>query len=407
MSPFRRVPVTSFGAALAFFLAFAACANGCSSTSGSEPNGAAAGATLAAAGTSPAGVSGSAQTSGGAASAGTGGGVSGAASGGASTGGATTGGATTGGATTGGASGAATGGAGGAQALDPNKRKLLLRDEGNSAVHYVDLGDPSKNWHQVVPTGRDLQLIGAHQFLIGTDNGYQERSLVDGTVVKDVTTYPGTLAAHRLHNGNTLLSGVDFHGGKGIVLFQITPQGGNGPQIEYPGSYVRMVRETGADHFLMTADTHVFEGDAQGKVVWDVTVQGGPASPHAWEALRLASGDVLVSAGYAAGLEIFGADKQLKQTITGGDNAKPNYFADFQVLASGDYVVANWQGHGPGLGANGLQLLEYDTAGKLVWSWKQDATFVSSLQNVIVLDGLDLDKLQVENPQTGVLESAN
>jgi hypothetical protein len=345
--------------------------------------------------------------SGGAANGGTGGAVSG----GATSAGSNAGGATTGGATNGGASGAATGGggngSGGAAASDPNKRKLLLRDEGNSAVHYVDLADPTKNWHQVVPTGRDLQLIGNQQFLIGTDNGYQERSLADGKVVKDVTTYAGTLAAHRLKNGNTLLSGVDFQGGKGIVLFQLTPQGGAGPKVQYPGTYVRMVREVAGGHFLMTADTHVFEGDTQGNVVWDVTVQGGPASPHAWEALRLASGDVMVSAGYAAGLEIFGADKQLKQTITGGDNAKPNYFADFQVLPSGNYVVANWQGHGPGLGGNGLQLLEYDTAGKLVWSWKQDATFVSSLQNVIVLDGLDLDKLQVENPQTGVLESAN
>ncbi len=322
-------------------------------------------------------------------------------SGGATTGGVAIGGAGTSGSATGG------GGAGGAPAVDRSKRKLLLRDEGNSAVHYVDLADPTKNWHQVVPTGRDLQLIGGKKFLLGTDSGYQERSLADGKVVKDVTTYPGTLAAHRLHNGNTLLSGVDFHGGKGIVLFQIMPDGSAGPQVQYPGTYVRMVRESGGQNFLMTADTHVFEGDAQGKVVWDVTVQGGPASPHAWEAVRLASGDVMVSAGYAAALEIFGADQKLKQTITGGDGAMPFYFADFQVMAGGSYVVVNWQGHGAGLGAKGLQLLEYDTAGKLIWSWKQDATFVSSLQNVLVLDGLDLDKLQVENPQTGVLESAN
>ncbi len=404
MSRFSRVRLTGFGASFAFFLAFGACGSACSSNAGTDVNGGSAGATVAGGGASPGGVSGSGQTSGGASA-----GSSGAASGGTASAGTPSGGATTGGSTTGGMSGAATGGnaTAGAPATDPNKRKLLLRDEGNSAVHYLDLADPSKNWHQAVPIGRDLQLIGAQKFLIGTDNGYQERSLADGKVVKDVTTYPGTLAAHRLHNGNTLLSGVDFHGGKGIVLFQVTPQGGNGPQIEYPGTYVRMVRETGNGNFLMTADTHVFEGDAQGKVVWDVTVQGGPASPHAWEAVRLASGDVMVSAGYAAALEIFGADKQLKQTITGGDGVMPFYFADFQVMPGGRYVVANWQGHGVGNGTKGLQLVEYDAAGKLVWSWKQDATFVSSLQNVLVLDGLDLDKLQVENPQTGVLESAN
>jgi hypothetical protein len=60
-----------------------------------------------------------------------------------------------------------------------------------------------------------------------------------------------------------------------------------------------------------------------------------------------------------------------------------------------------------GLGDKGLQVLEYDSSGKLIWSWKQDASFVSSLQHLIVLDGLDVEKLQVESPETGVLESAN
>jgi hypothetical protein len=349
--------------------------------------------------TSPGGVSGSTVASAGTTSAGSGGAASaGEAS---TTGGSAAGGVAGGGVASGGSA------AGGAPALDPNKRKLLLRDEGNSAVHYVDLADASKNWHQAVPTGRDLQVIGDGHFLIGTDNGYQECNLSDGKLVKDVADYPGTLAAHRLHSGNTLLSGVDFHGGKGIVLLEITPQGGMGRQIEYPGNYVRMVRESGTDHFLFTANTQVFEGDLQGNIVWDVKVQGGPADPHAWEALRLASGDVLVSAGYAAGLQIFGADKQLKQTITGGDGAAPFYFADVQVMAGGNYVVANWQGHGAGNGSKGLQLLEYDPSGKLVWSWKQDASFVSSLQSLVVLDGLDTSKLAVESPENGMLETSN
>jgi hypothetical protein len=402
MRRFRRAVAPGFSVSFAFLLAFGVGASACSS--GAEPavngSGGASSAGRGAGGTSPVGVSGSANVTAGTNASGS----AGTPSGGIGTGGAPLGGTNTGGAVNGGSGG---NGVGGTPGVDPNQRKLLLRDEGNSAVHYVDLADATKNWHQTVPVGRDLQLIGGGHFLIGTDNGFQERNLNDGTVVKDVTTYPGTLAAHRLHNGNTMLSGVDFHGGKGIVLVEVTPQGAVGRQIEYPGTYARMVREAGAGHFLITADTHVFEGDADGKVVWDVTVQGGPAAPHAWEALRLASGDTLVSAGYAASLEIFGADKQLKQTITGGDGVKPNYFADVQVMPGGSYVVANWQGHGVGLGANGLQVVEYDTAGKLVWSWKQDASFVSSLQQLVVLDGLDLDKLAVENPLTGVLETIN
>jgi hypothetical protein len=406
MSQFRHQHLSEIGSCSAFFLAFALCAAACSSGSEPEARGAAAGAGGSVT-TSPAGMSGS-----GSVVAGGGGTTGGGASGGANSAGAdntagTTAGGTSAGASAGGAGGAAGAPAGGAPTTDPNTRKLLLRDEGNSAVHYVDLADTSKNWHQTVPIGRDLQLIGGRRFLIGTENGYQERSLQGGAVTKDVTTFPGTLAAHRLHNGNTLLSGVDFHGGKGIVLVEVTPQGSVGRQIEYPGTYARMVREAGDGHFLITADTHVFEGDAAGKVVWEVQVQGGPAAPHAWEALRLPGGDVLVSTGYAASLEIFGADKALKQTITGGEGVKPNYFADVQVMPGGSFVVANWQGHGVGLGGNGLQLVEYDAAGKLIWSWKQDASFVSSLQQLVVLDGLDLEKLAVENPLTGVLEAVD
>jgi hypothetical protein len=307
-----------------------------------------------------------------------------------------------------GAGGAGIAGAAGAGGVtfDRSKRKLLLRDEGNSALHYVDLETPSKSWHQTVPAGRDLQLVGSRRLLIGTENGYEERSLDDGAVVESVVDYPGAVSAHRLHNGNTLLSGVAFHGGSGINLVEVTPQGSVARSISYPGDYVRLIRETKGGNFLITAENRVFEGDAAGKVLWEVTVQGH-AMPHAWEALRLASGDVLISGGYAASLQIFGPDEKLKQTISGGDGAMPFFFADVQVMPGGSYVVANWQGHGASLGDKGLQVLEYDSSGKLIWSWKQDAAFVSSLQHVIVLDGLDVEKLYVESPETGVLEAAN
>lgn len=395
----------------AFLLAFggAVCACG-SDTPGGEAGAAgspAAGAGMA--GMSPGGVSGSTGVAGSASVAG--GGAGGSAPTAGSGGNATTGGVSTtagaGGSSTTAGSGGAAAGAGGGGTVDRNQRKLLLRDEGNSAVHYIDLAEPAKSWHQTVPVGRDLQLIGGKRFLIGTENGYQERNLSDGSVAKDVTTFPGTLDAHRLHDGNTLLVGLDFHGGKGIVLLEVTAQGTAGRQLEFPGTYVRLVRESGPDRFLITADTHVFEGDAQGKVLWDATVQGGPAAPHAWEALRLASGDIVIAAGYAASLEIFGPDQKLKQTITGGDGVTPYFFSDVQVMAGGSYVVTNWQGHGVGLGGKGLQLVEYDAAGKLIWSWKQDASFVSSLQAGLVLDGLDQDKLQVESPTTGELEPVN
>jgi len=73
----------------------------------------------------------------------------------------------------------------------------------------------------------------------------------------------------------------------------------------------------------------------------------------------------------------------------------PNFAATFQLLSNGNVVLANWQGHGPGNGAKGIQLLEYDRDGKIVWQWSP-AALISSLQAVLVLDGLDQSRLHDE-----------
>jgi hypothetical protein len=307
--------------------------------------------------------------------------------------------------------GAGTGGSSGAGGNDgePDARKLLLRDEGHSRLHYVDLASPGDNWSVDVPTGRDLQLVGQRRIMVGTDSGYEERSIDGGAFVSAVTSFPGTQTAHRLHNRNTLLAGVDWQGDQGIVLVEVDSGGAEVDRVVYSGfGYVRLVRQTAGGHFLVTADTVVFEGDAEGNVLWSGTLQGH-AEPHAWEALPLASGDVLVSAGYAASLQVFTPPNAAPHlVVSGGDpDPAPFFFADVQVMPTGNYVVTNWQGHGTDFGTSGIQLLEYDPAGALVWWWQQDATFVSSLQGVIVLDGLDLDRLEVESAETGMLEPVN
>jgi hypothetical protein len=72
------------------------------------------------------------------------------------------------------------------------------------------------------------------------------------------------------------------------------------------------------------------------------------------------------------------------------NKARPNFFAGFQILKNGNIVVANWEGHGGGNGNTGYQLLEIDSGlTRVVSYWKQDASLVSSLHGVLVLDSLD------------------
>jgi hypothetical protein len=283
-------------------------------------------------------------------------------------------------------------------------RKLILRDEGLSELSFVDITNPKANWYKSVPPGRDLQLVGNNRVLIGTGSGYEERDISTGNKVFELTSFDGTIAARRLRNGNTLLVGLNWQSKDGIVLLEVTQQGIVKSTIVYPGfTYVRLVRETSQGTFLITANNIVFEGNAKGTIIWQAKIEG-PEKTNAWQAVRVANGNTVVSSGYGGNIQIFGTTGSPVTSIAGPEFVHPNFYAGFQILKSGNFVVTNWQGHGPDFGGSGVQLLEYTPAGELVWSWKQDAEKYSSLQGVIVLDGLDTNLLHVEN-EKGVLDT--
>jgi hypothetical protein len=289
-----------------------------------------------------------------------------------------------------------------ATAEDYSNRRFILRDEGLSQLAFIDLANANSNWYVAVPPGRDLQLVGNGRVLIGTGTGYEEREIASGKKMFELTSYPGTVSARRLSNGNTLLAGLDWQGKKGIVLIEVDSAGAIKNMVSFPEfNYVRLVRETSSGTFLITAGTSVFEADKKGAILWRANISG-VEKPNTWQALRLANGQTIVSSGYSKNFQVFSKDGSLQSTITGPDDVHPNFYAGFQVLSNGNYVVTNWQGHGPKFGASGVQLLEYTPGGKLVWSWKQDPEKFSSLQGVIVLDGLDINRMHVENGE-GVL----
>ncbi|MFT3934952.1 MAG: hypothetical protein QM726_15105 [Chitinophagaceae bacterium] len=284
-----------------------------------------------------------------------------------------------------------------AQKTGYGHHKLLLKDEGLSQLAMVDLSNPSANWYVPVPAGRDMQLVGNGRVLIGTGNGYEEHELATGKKVFELTTYPGTQVARRLRNGNTLLTGVNWQDKKGIVLVEVDGKGAIVQTVVYPGfDYARLVRETASGNYLITANNVLFEGNKKGEIVWKATI-GDAAKMHAWQALRLANGNTVVSTGYDKKLGIFNKDGNLLDSITGPAEVNPTFFSGFQILSNGNYIVANWQGHGPKWGASGVQVVEYTPKGKLAWSWKQDAEKFSSLQSVLVLDDLNPDWLYVED----------
>jgi hypothetical protein len=275
----------------------------------------------------------------------------------------------------------------------PMHQELIVYDDAGGRLLYVNNARPSANWTSSSGTGRDMQLIGGGRVMLGKSDGWDEYQLSDGVRVGGVHGFAGTQTAHRLADGNTILASVS---GTSIVLRFVNTAGVMQRQITYAGfSYVRMVRPTSTGTYLVTADTVAFEGNDQGMILSRATITAGS---HTWKAMRLANGHIAVTNGYGAALLIYDSSWTLLQTI--GGKSQPNatqlapwFYADFHVMPNGNFFVVNSQADRTM--DDSVQLLEYDAAGMLVWQQKQPAG-VHSLEEAIVLDGLDTSKLHVE-----------
>jgi hypothetical protein len=280
----------------------------------------------------------------------------------------------------------------------PSQHDFIAIDEGRATLLHINEHDPSKNW--IVPVGqpqaRDMQLAGGNKILIGHHHGYTEFDLARGRVVKEFKSLAGVTAVRRQPDGHTLVAGVDLAGAKGVVVLELDANDQEIRRAVFPGDYVRLIRQTGQGTYLMSCNDRIREGSRDGKYLREFPVAG---FYHAWKSLRLPNGNLLVTAGYGAFVvELDPAGKVVRKF--GGKESvpepvRPFFYAMFQLLPDGNVVLANWQGHGPGFGNSGVQLLEFNPAGEITWSWSQ-ADLISSLQGVLVLDGLDTMKLHDE-----------
>lgn len=278
------------------------------------------------------------------------------------------------------------------------QHEFLAIDEGLGQLLHIDENLPSRNW--IVPLGhpqaRDLQLIGNEMCLVGHHHGYSEYGIHQGRLVKEFRGLEGVTSARRQPNGHTLIAGVNLAGEAGVVLLELDTDDHEVRRALFPGDYVRLIRQTTQDTLLMCCNDRIREGSLDGRYLREYPVEG---FYHAWKALRLTNEHLLVTAGYGAFvveldpqgrvLRKFG-DKQVMP-----ENVRPFFYAMFQLLANGNVILANWQGHGPGWGKSGTQLLEFNEAGQLAWTWSQSG-LISSLQGLLVLDGLDIGRLHDE-----------
>ncbi len=304
------------------------------------------------------------------------------------------------------------GGTGGSSGVDGGggpPRRVLLCDEGNRRVLLVDLQNPgSAVWSTQLndpnkdgDSMRDIQLVGGDRVAVSVAKGYVELDVNTGAIKKEVSTFTGVESLRRLPNGHTVLGG---NSDGGVTLQEIDGQDAavSGHKITFTNySQFRLLRRTPQGTFLIGVANTLAEVNWDKQTVWqmDFTAAAGHDPDYIYQGLRLPDNTIAVTTGYATSLVIVDPAKKSVKTTIGGPGQPdaatiaPYFYAGYQILPNGNYVVTNWEGHGSGNGGKGIQLLEYDPSGLLVWKWKQDPNLVSSLHNVIVLDGLDTTKL--------------
>lgn len=280
----------------------------------------------------------------------------------------------------------------------PIRHEFLAIDEGLGNLLHIDERKPARDW--IVPLAhpqvRDMQLVGGGRLMVSHHHGYAEYDIATGACVKDFAGLEGVTAARRQPDGRTLIAGVNLAGREGVVILDLDPEDAIQKTTLFAGDYVRLIRQTEQGTYLMSCNSRIREGSPDGHYLRDFEVEG---FYHAWKALRLPGGHLLISAGYGAfmievdahGVEVrkFGSAAQVPAAV------RPFFYGMFQLLGNGHVIVANWQGHGPGWGASGLQLLEFSPSGEIVWNWSESPR-ISSLQGVLVLDGLDTIRLHDE-----------
>jgi hypothetical protein len=278
-----------------------------------------------------------------------------------------------------------------------NKRRMLVRDTCDPHIVLLDFAQTNPVvWKAVAggPWARSMQLIGNNQLLGGRNDGYEVFDMTTGQVVKTVKTHPNTQSAYRMANGETMLTR------SGTVLDFLDKNDNVTHSISYPGfGYVRMARPTRNGTFLVPSDMKVFEGDDKGNVLWTAT---GTEWGHVWEPLLMGDGNVLLATGFGASLDVVDKTTHMvtkrygTKTTPMAATLRPNYFAEFQILPNGNLITSNWTGgHGCGF-ALGAQVIEFNPAGEVVWLYKEDPTVVTSIQGVMVLDGMDPRFLHVQ-----------
>jgi hypothetical protein len=146
---------------------------------------------------------------------------------------------------------------------------------------------------------------------------------------------------------------------------------------------LRLARVLSSGNILFTGDQggfKVFEADTSGAIVWSAPLTG-----KGYEAQRLANGNTLATTGETVTAIEVASDGSVVSTIGGSGifTEELLWFSGFELLESGNVVVANWHGHGFE-NSTGPHLVEFSPTNEIVWQFSSP-DFIT-ITNLLIVD---------------------
>ena len=282
----------------------------------------------------------------------------------------------------------------------PIQHRFIACDFWKKTLWYVNEAKPEEDWQAALPgIPMELQLIGNNRLLISfMGNGYGVFDLTTHKLVEhhNPKEIAGSVAAWRLVDGSTMV-GANKNGK--LTLIKLDATGAFVREWVFPSiTYLRMIRPTPQGTWLLAENSSVAEVTLADDVAADKRILRRfmlPRPRNSYMGVRQPDGTTLVGGGYAAGLFQFGADGRfLREIVAQQPKGMSNYFyGGVQVLKNGHIVVANWTGHSAKDYRPGWKIIEFDEAGNAVWHWFEHTPAAGTINNVIILDDLNTQKL--------------
>lgn len=272
---------------------------------------------------------------------------------------------------------------------NPIKHRFIVIDESRSQLHFIDQLVPSQDWTIKLPKRyRDVQLA-ADRVILSTFDGYVEYDFKTQRKLKTVANskYNKTETLIRLPNGHTILGcNVPKKKGGGVRFFELDENDEVVRKVTFKKlHHLRLARLDEDGSLLFGCDNRVIIAQWDGSIKEFTTKD---EKRHIYEVQELPTGNYRVSTGYGTVLEEWTPKGEFVRTLCGGSLVEGFsfvFFARAQQLDNGHWVVSNWTGHGKNDSKKSAQLIEFDTSGKIIWSW-HDPARSGSVHGAIFLD---------------------